>query len=242
MEALAQSQPADFISLLEQREQRLTLREKQAALRLAARAGPDGERFINGKMESLLGGKLAPDLVLDTLEASRASRSSSILARRGEYEKALDPRDPLAKYRPALAGGDPEAGLEVFKNNVAGQCVRCHESGGLGHQVGPILAGIGSRVTAEYLLESLVAPSARIADGFQVTRLVAKDGDVIDGIKLSENDREISLRLASGDIRTVPVATVESQSASSVSVMPPMGEILTMFQLRDLTAYLASLK
>ena len=48
---------------------------------------------------------------------------------------------------------------------VAG-CVRCHALEGQGGSVGPALDGIASRKTRDYIYESLVNPSAQLAEGF----------------------------------------------------------------------------
>lgn len=43
----------------------------------------------------------------------------------------------------------------------------CHQLKGQGSTVGPPLDGIGTRKDAAYLLESLVEPNKRLADGYQ---------------------------------------------------------------------------
>jgi putative heme-binding domain-containing protein len=130
----------------------------------------------------------------------------------------------------------------VFRAHANAQCVRCHEAGGEGYQAGPVLAGIATRATPEYLLESLIDPSRQIADGFATISLVTRDGEVIDGTKLRETSEELTLRLSSGEIRKVAQKEIQKQSTSSVSAMPPMGEVLTLFEIRDLLAYLGTLK
>jgi putative heme-binding domain-containing protein len=105
-----------------------------------------------------------------------------------------------------------------------------------------VLKGIASRVPPEYLLESLVLPSARIADGYATTSVELSNGDEVDGVRLSETGGELTLRMANGVVRRIPRRTILRQTTSSVSAMPPMGEVLTSFELRDLMAYLISLK
>ncbi len=112
----------------------------------------------------------------------------------------------------------------------------------IGQVAWPVLAGVGKRVTPEYLLESLIDPSRRIAEGFATTSVVTRDGEVTDGIRVRETPEELTLRLASGEVRKFARKDVEKVSTSAVSAMPPMGEVLTPFELRDVLAYLASLK
>ena len=94
----------------------------------------------------------------------------------------------------------------------------------------------------QYLLEALIEPSKQIAEGFATTVVETADGDQIDGIKIGESDGRLTLRLASGEIRTFTAKEIKRRSVSAISTMPPMGEILSLDEIRDLIAYLRSLK
>jgi quinoprotein glucose dehydrogenase len=150
--------------------------------------------------------------------------------------------DPQPKLSEALFGGDPSRGQSIFRNHVNAQCVRCHEAGGTGKQVGPDLKGVGSRSTREYLLESLVDPSARIAPGFETLALTLEDGDEIDGQKIQEDGNQITLRLTEGETRSISRKQIRSMIPRTLSSMPPMLDILSPFEIRDLVAYLVELK
>ena len=73
-------------------------------------------------------------------------------------------------------------------------------------------------------------------------RLTLKDGEDIDGLKLAESAQEIRLRLATGEVRTIPVTDIQERSANPISVMPPMGDVLSPRELRDLVAFLSAWK
>lgn len=77
--------------------------------------------------------------------------------------------------------------------------------------MGPVLRGIAGRVNREYLLEALLDPSARIADGFATVSVETRSGDELDGIRLRETDRELTLRLGSGVVRSVARADIVPQ-------------------------------
>jgi mono/diheme cytochrome c family protein len=47
------------------------------------------------------------------------------------------------------------------------QCLACHMLGGEGAQVGPPLAGVGSRLTADQIRESILDPNAVLAEGYE---------------------------------------------------------------------------
>lgn len=62
-----------------------------------------------------------------------------------------------------LEDGDAAAGKEVFLNNPVVACNRCHAIGGSGGGVGPDLTGVGQRLTAEKILESILDPNAELS-------------------------------------------------------------------------------
>lgn len=239
----AKHDPDAFFAFVKRSYDQLTLREKQTALRSAALASHVAKgAWLGSQLDSLLRGQLDASLVLDVLEACRADASGTFQGQLAQYSARASATDTLAKFRIALAGGDPGAGRDVFRSSATAQCVRCHEAGGEGFQAGPVLADIASRATPEDILESLVEPSKKIAEGFATISLETRDGEVLDGTKLRDTPDAIVLRLSSGEIRTVPRKEIGRESTSSVSAMPPMGDVLTLFEIRDLIAYLGTLK
>ena len=121
------------------------------------------------------------------------------------------------------------------------QCIRCHNAGGKGKQAGPELAGIGKQ-TPEYLLEAIVAPSAKIAKGFETVMVVRDDGKVVTGTLLAETDQQIVVGDTDGNSVTIPKTEIDDRSEASQSAMPNMATVLTPREVRDLVAYLLTLK
>ena len=66
----------------------------------------------------------------------------------------------------ALEGGDAERGRQVVNFHSAAACLRCHQVEGTGGHAAPGLAGVGARHDRAGLLDSLVEPNAKVADGF----------------------------------------------------------------------------
>ena len=62
---------------------------------------------------------------------------------------------------PATAATDP---LEIMRANA---CLGCHVFEGEGVQLGPSFDGIGTRVDADYIRESILDPAAGAAGGFE---------------------------------------------------------------------------
>lgn len=244
LKLLATRDAARFWKRMGERESQLSVPEKQAALRLASSlSDPQGSAFLSRFLAELRQGKLRAELNLDVQEAARTSSDPGVHRAWAAYEQQpVTVNDPLAPYRSTLTGGDPVLGRELFRNHASAQCVRCHEAGGDGYQAGPVLTGIASRVTPEYLLESLIQPSQQIAQGFATVSLALRDGEVVDGTQLRTTPNSITLRLGTGETREFLRRDVQKLSTSTVSAMPPMGEVLTRFELRDILAYLRTLK
>lgn len=114
-------------------------------------------------------GTLGDAVALDLLEAGIAQGEATLAGRaRGLLEPVGD--DPVGSRRWALAGGDAVAGRRIFQ--TLGDCQRCHgdpesveAASGHGGRIGPDLAGIARR-GAGYVLESVLVPDARIAEGY----------------------------------------------------------------------------
>jgi mono/diheme cytochrome c family protein len=65
-----------------------------------------------------------------------------------------------------VIAADATRGQQLFHKHPAA-CVLCHALKGKGSAVGPALDGIASRVTPEYIRESLLQPSKVLAKGFE---------------------------------------------------------------------------
>lgn len=65
--------------------------------------------------------------------------------------------------------GNPGRGEEIFWKHPVAACMNCHVLGGKGSPVGPALDGIAGRKDEAYILESLINPNARLAEGYTAT-------------------------------------------------------------------------
>ena len=155
---------------------------------------------------------------------------------------ANGPADPLATFTECLEGGDPQAGREIAQQNVSANCVACHRfDGAAGSEVGPALTGVATRIDRRSLLESLIAPGAKVTAGYGIVFVTKKSGEAVSGTLLGEKDGALRLRLPDGKDVTIAKADIAAQTPP-ISMMPPMGAILSKRQLRDVVAYLGTLK
>jgi mono/diheme cytochrome c family protein len=65
--------------------------------------------------------------------------------------------------------GDIQRGEKIFWEHPVAACKNCHILKGQGSAVGPALDGIASRKDEAYILESLVNPNAKLAEGYTAT-------------------------------------------------------------------------
>ena len=180
---------------------------------------------------------------LDLLMAARNREEQAIKSALNEYESSLSKEDPLASWQASLAGGDPGRGFKVFQTHAAAQCMRCHrhEPGhSEGGEAGPNLMGVALRHDVNGLLESLVLPHAKIADGFGVAEVKLKNGTSKSGTIVANNDKYLDLKESESAIWRIKSSDL-AEKPKPVSAMPAIGPILTPYETRDLIAWLSTL-
>jgi len=216
--------------------------EQQNALTaLGSCAAPGADAVLVRWLEVCNQGKLAPELLLDLLQAAGKRSDAVVQERLAAFESARPQSDPLGLWREALVGGDAKKGEDVLWNHESASCTRCHALNDSGGNVGPPLDHVGSRLTREQILEALVLPQARVADGFGTVVVTRKQQEPVAGILRHEDGKVLRIETPSGDLVDVPVADIATRTAP-VSAMPPMAAILDKRQLRDVVEFLASRK
>ncbi|MEM1293789.1 MAG: PVC-type heme-binding CxxCH protein [Verrucomicrobiota bacterium] len=163
-------------------------------------------------------------------------------ARGIEASYPRDATDPLSAWMECLDGGDASAGKELFMTHIAAQCIRCHKvEDGKGSVIGPNLKAIGEK-DERYLLEALVHPSAVIAKGYGMISVTLKDGTTVSGQLRKETDKRLEIRSADGKkTDKIDKANIATQTPP-ISLMPPMMALLSKRELRDVVAYMATLR
>jgi putative heme-binding domain-containing protein len=106
---------------------------------------------------------------------------------------------------------------------------------------GPSLAAAGSRFSASYLAESVMAPNAVVLPMFRWTAFGLKDGSEVDGLVVAESPEEVEVLMPSSLRQKILKEDITSRQIQNHSPMPE-GLINTPDELRDLLAFLTSLK
>jgi putative membrane-bound dehydrogenase-like protein len=132
--------------------------------------------------------------------------------------------------------GDPIRGHELFKNT----CAVCHTLFGEGKKVGPDLTH-ANRPDREFLLASIVDPSAAIRKEFAAYQFELTDGRQLSGVIIEQNAGMVVVGNSTEERVVIPQSNVASMRESTISLMPE--GLLKPFKpqdVRDLFSYLQS--
>jgi quinoprotein glucose dehydrogenase len=203
----------------------------------------EAEKALNGFFEELAAGKLPPAVQLDLVDAMQTNGSAALQARLESYQKARSADTLAAAFTDALlAGGTPQRGRDVFVENPAVACTRCHTVRNAGSDVGPNLTGVASRLTRDQILQSLLDPNAVIAPGFGTVGITLKNGQRVDGTLRSETDTHVVVVAGTPPAEQRIAKSEIASRTNPVSAMPPVGAILKPREVRDVVAYLSTLR
>jgi putative heme-binding domain-containing protein len=136
--------------------------------------------------------------------------------------------------------GDASRGEKLFGTQ---SCATCHTTANGQRPKGPHLVDIGRRYKPAELVESILKPSAKIAQGFDTYGFQTDEGKVVVGFVASESARQVEVRQLNGVPAVLEKENIEERIKQTKSMMPEgMVSNLTASQLADLLAYLQSLK
>jgi putative heme-binding domain-containing protein len=135
--------------------------------------------------------------------------------------------------------GNAQRGEAVFRR-ADQQCLKCHAIAGAGGQVGPDLAGIGASAQVDYLVESILQPTAKIKENYHSLVVVA-DGRITSGVRVRQTESELVLRDSQDREVNIPLDAIEEQKEGG-SLMPiGLADPLTRAELVDLVRFLSEL-
>ena len=134
--------------------------------------------------------------------------------------------------------GDTVRGKALFTTI----CQQCHSVGGAGGQVGPVLNGAGA-LGVEALLRNILTPNAAMEPGYRAFRVELKDGDVLDGMLVSQDKDAIILRRPNVEDTRIAQADVRRAAFTKKSMMPEgLLDPMPPKDVSDLFAYLKTLR
>jgi quinoprotein glucose dehydrogenase len=241
------------------KDEKVSLAEKQGAFAILAgvESSEDADKLLDEWLDQVIAGKVSASLVLDVLDAADVRSATPKLKLYAQLKQKADkyratqakladgPKgDKLAAYLESLEGGDAEKGRNIFLNNAAVYCQRCHKLDGQGGEVGPVLNGIAADKEKDrrYLLESVVLPNAKIAKGYETVVLTLADDRVVSGIIKNEDKKQVKLVTAEAKELTIPVDDIVARRTGPSAMPDDLHKKLTRRELRDLVEFLSGLK
>lgn len=133
----------------------------------------------------------------------------------------------------AIRRSDRAAGRTLFQKT----CANCHRIFDAGGKIGPDITG-SQRTNLDYLLQTLIDPSAAVNKDYQMQVLQTIDGRTITGLVVEESKTAITIQTVNEKI-VVPAGEIEARKLSPVSMMPDgLLQNLSNDQVRQLLAYL----
>jgi putative heme-binding domain-containing protein len=231
-----------FIAVLGDQASPVFERQRAVAALAKLKAEP-AARQLDTLAVALVKGEVPPELRLDVWNALKAAGNATRDRLRKQFEGSLATM-PRKHFSVSLHGGDAERGREIFFSHTAAQCIRCHKVGESGGTAGPDLGEVVKRNpsnTRDYLLESMLDPSAKIAPGFGSVSLALADGRQVAGLVVAEDATAVTVQTPDGRKVKVDVEDIERRTAAA-SPMPSIERTLTPGEVRDLVAFLMTMK
>ncbi len=200
----------------------------------------------NEALRALANTPLTADQRGQVEEVARREPASSAFVSRilgKPFVKDRPPAANLAAWLKRLEGpADAAAGRRIFFHPKLGGCYRCHRVEGRGNEVGPDLTTIG-RTERRAILESILQPSNLVAPSYQTWRIETTDGKVRIGLLVNTYLDEYTYLDDKGNRFKVNTRDVTESRTLPTSIMPDgLADLLTDQELRDLLAYLCSLR
>jgi putative heme-binding domain-containing protein len=139
----------------------------------------------------------------------------------------------------SAAKGDAVLGSQLYLRQ---NCIACHTVSKTEPVKGPYLGDVTARYKRAELIESILKPSAKIAQGFETHIFTMTDGKILTGFVVRESGDEVEIRDVAGLATVLKKKDIDERRQSKESVMPEgLVDTLTVHELASLLAYLESL-
>jgi putative membrane-bound dehydrogenase-like protein len=177
--------------------------------------------------------------------AAAAKQAASALRLNQKREGVSAPMIEALEFEQVVAEaqkqkGEARVGRELFTK--AG-CIACHTTRNDEPPKGPFLGDIATRYNRAELCESILKPSAKIAQGFETQWFKTKDDSEYEGFVTREGGDDLDLRNVAGITTTLAKKEIIERGKREKSIMPEgLADKLTTSELASLLAFLDTLK
>lgn len=232
--SLAKADATEHVEWCQANATSLAYGELQSVVDAAIRSDRGRRWFV----ESIDSGKLPTMMASDVRwkQVSQSDDTEVVEAAKRIQAGLRDQRQKrLTKFVSAIdQPGDLNSGRELFGKH----CAACHVMEGVGSLVGPDISDSRSK-DKRGLLEAVIDPSAAIDAGFVGYQVLTSDGEVVQGLVVSQTEQTITLRISGGKERSFAVDELDVSQILTRSLMPDgFDTAMSPAQMNDLLHYL----
>lgn len=188
-----------------------------------------GETLSNQKIPEEFA-KVGRRIVQRQVNANRQKDAEVVLLKQGleasggtlppeRMPQELNKQELASLAKTIKESGDPEKGELIFRKTST-NCQSCHAIGGAGGAIGPDLSSLGTSSPVETIIRSILAPNESIKEGYDLKRVVKKDGSEMMGYLVSEGTSEVVIRDVLGKKVSIPKSQMELMEKVPGSLMP----------------------
>ena len=206
----------------------------------------EGPALLAGALE---GKELAAEIAVAGVRASRITgRDLTVLIEAlndaGDLKplgQQLTPDERQSLLAETETKGNAGRGRQIYYREGM-LCMTCHKLGNTGGKLGPDLTTLGSYMTPESILESLVNPSTAIKQGYETMIVTLTNGDIVTGVLERKTGDGVLIRDPSDQSVLISNADIQTMDSSPVSLMPAgLTAGLRRDELVDLLRFLTGL-
>lgn len=224
-----------FSAFLTKRESIAALGKAIAATKIPERAAITGRRTMQQQLPFYLNRIDEVKVLREALEAS-----GGILPPE-KMPQQLHPQQLSDLAQEIRATGDPVLGEAIYRrSNLA--CQTCHAVGGAGGKIGPDLSSLGTSSPIDNIIQSLLVPNESIKEGYELQRVVKRDGGSVMGYLAADGASEVVIRNVAGIEEAIPKDQIQAHESVPGSLMPPgLTASLDRSEFINLVGYLSKL-
>jgi cytochrome c oxidase cbb3-type subunit III len=135
--------------------------------------------------------------------------------------------------------GDANRGKEVFFGK--GECSSCHRIYGAGGFLGPDLSTYSPGMSAQAILDAILAADRVVPTGYRLAIVTTRDGRRLEGIARNEDNFSLQLQTKDGSFHFFEKSDLESVERPNQPLMPTnYRQRLSPDELNDLVNYLVN--
>lgn len=155
----------------------------------------------------------------DVVQLEKVLEASGGMLPVEKMPQQLNDREITALAKTVAETADPALGEKVFRKSEL-LCQTCHAIGGAGGRIGPDLSSLGTSSPVETIIRSVLYPTLSIKEGYELQRIVKKDGSEMMAYLVSNGTSEVVVRDVAGQEISLAKNQISTIEKTAGSLMP----------------------